>query len=147
MNTGSTKLCAVITIAAGILVFAQTSLAQSDSTPTSRADVKAQTRAANKAGELYRGGEAPLPEKRFEPSKTRVERKAETITARKRGELVPPGEATYKAQLPMPVRSDKTRADRKAETLKAAKEGTLSPSGEAEDPAMVKTTPRRRSAN
>ena len=148
MTTGSIKLCAAIAFAAGALFFTQVSLAQSDSTPSSsRSEVKAQTRAANKSGEIWRGGEAALPEKRFEPSKTRTERKGETIDARKRGELVTPGVANYKAQVPMQVRSDKIRTDRKAETVKAAKEGTLSASGEAEDPAMVKTMPRQRKTN
>ena len=147
MSTRCIKLCAAVTMTAGILAFTQAALAQSDSPSSSRADVKAQTRAANKSGKLWRGGETALPEEKFEPSKTRTERKSQTIAARQRGELLTPGEANYKAQVPMQLHSDKTRADRKAETVKAAKEGTLSPSGEAEDPAMVKTMPRRRSSN
>jgi len=146
MRTGPIKLCTSIAFVASTLAFTQASFAQSESPPTSRTEVKAQTRAANKSGELLKAGEAPLPEKTFQSTKTRIDRKAETIEARKRGDLPPPGEATYKAQLPAPIQSSKLRAERKAETLQAAKDGNLTPAGEAEDPAMVKTTPRQRQA-
>jgi hypothetical protein len=102
-------------------------------TEPSRAEVKSQTKAANKANELWRGGEAPLPQQPFQPQKSREDRKAETLNARKRGEILPPGLANFKANTARPPRSDRTRAERKAETLQAVKDGTLSPSGEAED--------------
>jgi hypothetical protein len=131
---GSIKLFAV-TIVAAACASAQTALAQDERTPVSRAEVKAQTRAANKAHELLPAGELSLPEKPLRSSKTRTERKAETLAARKEGKLLPAGEIDSKANVATPLRSDKTRAERKAETLAAAKAHKLIPAGEIIDPA------------
>jgi hypothetical protein len=126
----------VLTSAAALaLAAAQAAFAQSDAASLSRGDVKAQTRAANKSSELWRGGEAPLPSKPFASEKTRIDRKSEAIAARRAGELKPAGEADYRAHVARPARTDKTRVERKAETLAAAKSGTLSPSGEGGDAA------------
>jgi hypothetical protein len=116
-------------------LFAQASAAQDSD--RSRAEVKSQTKGANKSGDLWRGGEAPLPQQSFQPQKSRQDRKAETLNARQQGALLPSGQATFKAHTAQPPRSDRTRAERKAETLQAAKNGTLAPSGEAEDPAKA----------
>jgi hypothetical protein len=106
-------------------------------TVPSRADVKAQTKASNKAGELLRAGEAPLPEQPSRSWRTRTQRKGETLDARQRDELLPAGEATFKAHTAQPPRSDRTRADRKAEAIRAAREGALMPAGEAAVPSST----------
>lgn len=129
----SIKVFLSMSVAALAFASAQTAMAQSDDATTSRADVKAQTRAANKSNDLWRGGEAPLPAKPFMSDKLRTERKGETIAARRAGELKAPGEADYKANVARPARTDKTRSERKAETLAAAKSGKLAPSGEGGD--------------
>jgi hypothetical protein len=126
------SIAALFCLAYGAPAAAQT---QTDSTPASRADVKAQTRAANKAGELA-SGEATPPEKQAptKSTKTRAQRKAETMEARRKGELPSPGEATYKTNMSQQnatAKSTKTRAERKAETAEAVKQGKLAPVGEA----------------
>lgn len=134
-SAGSTKVFFCTSVVALALASAQVAMAQGDASPISRAEVKAQTRAAAKSNELWRAGEAPLPEKPFQSEKLRTQRKGETIAARKAGELQPPGEADYKVNVARPPRTDKTRAERKAETLAAAKAGTLTPAGEGGDGA------------
>lgn len=129
------KVFFLMSVSALAFAYVETASAQSDASPPSRADVKAQTRAANKSNDLWRGGEAPLPSKPFTSEKSRTERKGETIAARRAGELKPPGEADYKAHVARPAQTEKTRADRKSETLAAAKAGTLAPSGEGGDAA------------
>jgi hypothetical protein len=120
-----------------VLMGTVTQQSAAQDTRPARSEVKAQTKAANKTGELWRGGETPLPQQPFEPQKSRKDRKDETLSARHRGELLPPGEANFKANSTRPPRSDRKRADRKAETMQAIKDGTLAPSGEAEDPAKA----------
>jgi hypothetical protein len=124
------SIAALLCLACGAPVGAQTT----DSTPASRAEVKEQTRAANKAGQIPSGeatpGEKQAPTK---STKTRAQRKAETMEARRKGELVSPGEATYKSNMSQQkatAQSTKTRAERKAETVEAAKQGKLPPGGE-----------------
>jgi hypothetical protein len=110
-------------------------LAQTESKPASRAEVKEQTRAANKAGQIPSGEATPGDKQApIRSTKTRAQRKAETMEARRKGELVNPGEANYKgnmSQQKATAQSTKTRAERKAETLEAAKQGKLAPVGEA----------------
>ena len=83
--------------AAAFAVFAQGAFAQASS--PSRADVKAETKAAEKAGKLAPTGEAAdlkteNAEKANKTStKTREERKAETKTAAKSGQLSAAGDA------------------------------------------------------
>jgi hypothetical protein len=110
-------------------------MAQSASAPVSRADVKAQTRAAEKAGQLIPAGEgvSPVPEKQTKSNYTRAERKAATVEARKNGDLVPTGDAGEEEKIAKDetkARSTKTRADRKAETIAARRAGQLIPAGE-----------------
>ena len=136
-TAGSIKVFLSMSVAALAFASAQTAMAQAqgDDPTTSRADVKAQTRAANKSNDLWRGGEGPLPTQPFMSEKSRSQRKGDTISARRAGELKPSGEADYKANVARPARTDKTRAERKSETLAAAKSGNLAPSGEGGDAA------------
>lgn len=129
------SIAALLCLAYGAPVAAQT---QTDSTSPSRAEVKAQTRAANKAGQIT-SGEATPPEKQAPTvsTKSRAQRKAETMESRRKGELLSPGEATYKTNMSQQgatAKSNKTRAERKDETAEAVKEGKLGPVGEAAEP-------------
>jgi hypothetical protein len=108
-------------------------MAQASAPPVSRAAVKAETRAAEKSGQLTPAGEdspgAKVPDTKS--TKTRAERKAETLLARKAGTLKPAGPGgTLADRTPSTAKSAKTRTERKAETLQAAKEGKLVPAGE-----------------
>ena len=61
----------------------------------SREQMKAETAAANKAGELTPAGGGAAPASKTAatgPTKTREQRKAETMEAKKKGELRPPGQ-------------------------------------------------------
>jgi hypothetical protein len=112
--------------------------AQSDTKSPTRAEVKEETRAANKSRELMPAGEGspPVAKKPAPSTKTREERKAETMQARKEGQLQPGGQATYKASISQSsAKSTKARTDVKAETVQAGKEGKLMPAGEVIDPA------------
>ena len=138
MNTlNRLRLLAASAVVAVICASVQPSLAEDGNSSVSRAERKAQARAANKSGTLLKAGEGPLPEQPFMSERTRTDRKAETVGARKAGELPPPGEATYRDQAPMPFKSEKTRAERKSETVKAAKDGSLVPAGELGEPARL----------
>ena len=117
---------------AGPAAWAQTSAASSPS----RADVKAETRALEKAGKLEPAGSGGTRAERMaappKSTKTRAERKAETVAARKAGTLRPAGSGPTKAELTAPPpTSTKTRAERKAETRAAARARQLTPAGEA----------------
>ena len=63
------------------------------SAPKTRDEFKAETRAAQQAGELTPagGGTAPAPKSTKHSTTTKEKRKAETLEARKKGELVPAG--------------------------------------------------------
>lgn len=113
--------------------------AQSDATsPPTRADVKAEARAANKARQLQPAGEGPSSDAatKSASTKTKAERKAETLQARKEGKLSPAGIAgqlkVEKAIATAP--STRTKAERKAETRDAAKAHQLAPAGEVAEP-------------
>lgn len=131
-----THLTRIATFAAVFAATAPAALAQADEgAQRSRADVKAETIAAMKAGELMPAGEA-MPVLAQSPTsiKTRAERKAETLVARSKDELVHSGIATYRASISQQTataKSTKTRAERKAETMDAARHGQLIPAGEA----------------
>ncbi|MGZ5185121.1 MAG: hypothetical protein ACXWCO_08445 [Caldimonas sp.] len=103
------------------------------SAPLSRAEVKSETKAAEKARQLTPAGEGSGPMTKASdagPAKTRAERKAETLAARKAGTLAPAG-STQAADVADAARKPtKTRAQRKAETLEAKKKGELVPAGE-----------------
>lgn len=133
MNTAkSFDLLVIAAVAAAGCAMTSPVLAQ-DSTSSSRAEVKAETRAALKAHQILPAGEAAaVPETPFRSNKTRAQRKAETVVARKTGQLLPAGEIGLK---PAPFHSEKTRAQRKGETLAAAKAKKLIPAGESIDPS------------
>jgi len=128
--TSKTTLAAAIAAA----VFSSGAFSQDSAPPASRAAIKAETRAAEKAGKLTPAGEgSPVdPSLNSRSNKTRADRKAETRQARKSGELMPAGEAedlkAEKAELS--AHSTKTRAQRKAEVRADAKAGKLIPAGE-----------------
>jgi hypothetical protein len=130
MNTAipSPSLVASTVAAAG---FSTRTASAREPAPLSGSEVKAETRAAQKAHELLPAGEAATTiEKPIKSIKTRSERKAETLAARKAGDLLPAGE---KQGRPIPFHSEKTRAQRKSETLAAAKAKKLIPAGESID--------------
>ena len=116
-------------------VFSSGAFSQDGAAPASRAAVKAETRAAEKAHKLTPAGEgSPVdPSLNVRSNKTRADRKAETRLARKSGELVPAGEAEETKQQLAEDSSrhfTKTRAQRKAEVRDDAKAGRLIPAGE-----------------
>jgi len=84
-----------VVAAAAVALFAQGVFAQA-SAPASRADVKAETKAAEKAGKLTPAGEGPgamtSGEKGGTSTKTRMDRKDETKAAAKAKQLTPAGE-------------------------------------------------------
>jgi hypothetical protein len=103
--------------------------------PVSRADVKAETRAAEKAGQLAPAGEGPTFNDWTAPTKTRAQRKAETREARQARQLEPAGD-TEMAIEDRALRAQKTttsRAERKAQTRALEKSGRLIPAGEGPD--------------
>lgn len=105
---------------------------------TTRAEIKADTRAAEKAGKLTPAGEAANPTiaPASGPRTTRAERKAAALAARKAGKLTPAGEAANPTIAPASGPRT-TRAERKAETLDAKKKGELVPAGQG-SPSDVK---------
>lgn len=125
------------TLAAAIAaaVFSNGAFSQDGAPPASRAAIKAETRAAEKAGTLTPAGEGrPVdPSPSTQSTKTRADRKAETRLARKSGELLPAGEAgEFKEEMAerSSGHSTKTRAQRKAEVREDEKAGRLIPAGE-----------------
>jgi hypothetical protein len=107
--------------------------AQAD-TPRSRADVKAETLAAMKAGTIISGEGTPTPLFAVASTKTRAERKAETLVARSKDELVHSGLSTYRASISQQTataHSTKTRAERKGETMDAIRNKQVMQPGEA----------------
>jgi len=122
--------------AAACALVLQPAYAQGSASPLSRADVKAQTRAANEAGELAPAG-ALGPEREPKAAKSNKERapvKAETRRLNKAGQLAPAGPLGPERE-PQAATSNKERAPVKAETREAVKAGTI-PRGEA--PASTK---------
>ena len=123
-----------LTLAAAVVVASPMAFAQDASAPASRAEIKSETRAAEKAGQLTPAGEGAEFSKpsTTRSTKTRAERKAETRQARKDGGLIPAGNVSDVRvdRATASLRSTKTRAQRKAETLTAAKAHKLIPAGE-----------------
>ena len=123
-------------VAALSAAFIHAGLAQTNSAPLTRSEVKSETRAAERAHQLTPAGEAVYPPAvKQAPSKfTRGERKSATLLARKSGELLPAGDTAVEKKdardMARAPRSTKTRAQRKAETLAAAKAHQLIPAGE-----------------
>jgi hypothetical protein len=100
----------------------------------SRAEVKAETRAAQKSRQLTPAGEGGAPATPSAdpagPKVTREQRKAETLQARKQGMLQPAGSTQEPDVAAQKQKSTKTRDERKAETAEAKKKGELVPAGE-----------------
>ncbi len=124
--------------------FAQTPAAPADAGKT-RAEVKTETKAANKAGDLKGGDVAPIATSKMaatpaDAGKTRADVKTETKAANKAGDLKG-GDVAPTATSPMaaaPAADGKSRADVKAETKAANKAGELRKNGDiGEQPAPV----------
>ena len=126
-----------LTLAAIALAFAPMAFGQDSAAPT-RAEVKAETRALEKSGQLTPAGEgSPVnpAETNFHPTKTRADRKAETRLAEKNHQLTPAGSAAqWKYDQALRAQpTQRSRPERKAETRLAAKERQLTPAGEGPD--------------
>ena len=77
--------------AAALAVSAQTTFAQASS--PSRSDVKAETKAAGKSGQLAPAGDRPTPQPSKASNTTREARKAQTKADQKAGKIQPAGES------------------------------------------------------
>ena len=110
------SLITLSAIAAAVFT-AQVAVAQ-DAAPKTRAEVKAEAAAANKAGTIEKGAAVPKATKPTSDH-TRAETKAEAAAAVKAGEIEK-GAAVPKATKPT---SDHTRAETKAEAKDAVKSG------------------------
>lgn len=89
----------------------------------SRADVKEEARAANKAGQIPQGEASYVAPEGAKSSKTRAQRKAETRRAIGRGEVDHGGEADSAQARAQKVNSTRDRAQVKSETREAVKKG------------------------
>jgi hypothetical protein len=118
------RIVLVATVATASAVAPQLVAAQA-SAPMSREQVKSETAAANKAGQLTPAGGGPAAPKSHS-TKSRAHVKAETAAANKAGELTPAGggPAAPKSQ------STKSREHVKSETMDAKKKGELRPAGQ-----------------
>ena len=130
-----------VAVLATVSALAWQSAAAQASGPVTREQRKAETAAANKAGQLSPAGQggAPVakPAAASGSSVSREQRKAETAAANKAGQLAPAG-STQKADVADAARKPtKTREQRKAETLEAKKKGELVPAGQG-SPAPAK---------
>ncbi len=96
---------------------AQVAVAQ-DAAPKTRAEVKSEAAAANKAGTIEKGAAVAAPTKP-KSDHTRAETKAEAAAANKAG-TIEKGAAVPKATKPT---SDHSRAETKAEAAAATKSG------------------------
>jgi hypothetical protein len=132
-----TKTLLMAATSGALLFSAQIASPQETAAPRARADVKAETRSAEKAGKLVPAGQGPTGDKdaAFKSTKTRAQRKAETREARREGELEPTGEAAglkeERAEDSAP--STTSRALRKAQTRELEKAGKLTPAGQGPD--------------
>ena len=134
-----TKNVLTVVAAAALAVFAQGVFAQTTA-PANRAEVKAETKAAEKAGKLTPAGEGPgaMSSGASGPStKDRMERKDETKAAAKSGGLKPAGEASEMKddKKDKATVSTKTRDERKAQTKADVKAHKTQPAGEAPQPS------------
>ena len=97
----------------------------------SREQRKAETAAANKAGELTPAGGGVAPKDKSNPANYNVsvpQRRAETAKMNKSRELVPAGGSMKPVETGKP--STKTKAQRAAEIEEARKKGQMAPAGE-----------------
>lgn len=129
MNANTRFAVATVVVTAACLYVTR---ANALTEPVSRAEVKAETRAAEKAGKLTPAGQGPVFRTPRTTEKTREQRKAETLAARREGTLKATGPASdFKAD--SDIRAQRTtvnRAARKAQTRAEERAGTLIPAGE-----------------
>jgi hypothetical protein len=131
------KTLSSLTVAVIAAFAAQGAMAQTAASP-SRADVKKETAAANKAGTIPTGEAAQQsPPVSKQSDKARADVKKETAAANKAGDIpgtgvsnVPDTAAGQQAPKAAAATSTTTREDRKKATAEANKAGTI-PSGEA----------------
>ena len=132
MNTTPiARLFAFAAVFAATAATAPAALADTEGART-REEVRQETIAAMKAGQIVRGESMPI--ETAVSTKTRAERKAETMLARSKGELVHSGLATYRASISQQTataHSTKTRTERKSETMDAIKNKQTMQPGEA----------------
>jgi hypothetical protein len=109
-----------------------TVMAQTSSAPLTRAEVKSDTRAAERAGDLTPAGQGPQFKVSPKSTRTRAQEKAETLAARKAGTLEPAGDAETEIvdRQIAAQRPTVNRAAVKAETRAQEKAGQLIPAGE-----------------
>jgi len=125
------RLVTFAAVFAAAAATASAALADADSKPLTRDEVKQQTLAAMRAGDMVPAGELSAPVHMMASTKTREERKAETLAANRSGVLrlrYSGYDAKYDEAL---AHSTKTRAERKAETMDAVHRGQLMRAGEA----------------
>jgi hypothetical protein len=110
-------------------------LAAAQASSPTRADVKAETRAAEKSGTLARPGELGGPVVKAPEGSgtkvTRAERKKATREANKAGKLARPGSSNAADNAIRAQPTTASRADRKSDTRAANKRGELESAGEA----------------
>jgi hypothetical protein len=131
MNT-ATRLFALTTVLAAAAAMAPAALADTENAARSRAEVKQETIAAMKAGQIVSG--EFMPTEAPASTRTREQRKAETMVARGKGELVHSGISTYRTSLSQQsatAKSSKTRSERKGETMDAIKNKQTMQPGES----------------
>jgi hypothetical protein len=131
--TQVTRLFALTAFVATASATATVAFADTGVAPRTRAEVKAETLAAMRAGEIVAGEGSPMS-RPVASTRTREERKAETMAARNRDELPHAGLATYRSSISQQTataKSTKARAERKAETMEAIKHKQMTPAGEA----------------
>jgi hypothetical protein len=130
-----TKTHLAIAVAAAAASMLWTAAFGQSNAPLTRAEVKAETRAAEKAGKLVPAGEGPEFAVSTKSNTTRAKRKADTRAAEKAGEIPRAGDAEIAMQ-DEETRAQKTtvnRAERKAQTRALEKSGRLVPAGEGPD--------------
>ncbi|MBC7941617.1 MAG: DUF4148 domain-containing protein [Chitinophagaceae bacterium] len=111
------------TLALAALIVGSSFAGAQTPTATSRAEVKAETQKARKAGEIPSGEQGPK-EAPFTATQTRAERKAQTKEAIAKGEVTSRGEGSPQEAIAKTSKSDgRTRADVKAEARVANKAG------------------------
>ena len=125
--SSKTILVSALAIAATL---AWQSVSAQASAPVSRDQRKAETAAANKAGELTPagGGTAPAAKSTAKSTVSRDQRKAETAKMNQEGKLAPAGGSLKEPAHGKP--STKTRAQRAAEIEEARKKGEMVPAGQ-----------------
>ena len=128
----SSRFMVLATIATVAALGWQTASAQASA--VTREQRKAETAAANKAGQLTPAGEggAPVSKSATTAGKPvdRAQRKSETAAANKARQLAPAGSTQKADDAERARKTTASREQRKAETAAANKAGQLTPAGE-----------------